>query len=79
MAEQITITVNDDGSFTVAEQEDDASSSDQPINKTVGTVAEVMQLLQQALGDDKAPDPAKAMWDEEAAKRAPTAAEQPPM
>jgi len=83
MAEQITITVNDDGSFTVNEKEDDASATDQPINQTVGTVAEVMQLIQKALGDEQGGEPAQepqdpqAMWDQEAAKRAPQ--EQPPM
>lgn len=75
MAETITITCNDDGSYTVAESEDDASAQDQPINQTVKSVDEVLGLIQQALSDD-AQDP-KAAWDQEAASRQPADTDQP--
>lgn len=68
MAETITITKNDDGTFTVAEQEDDASPDDQPINQSCKSVDEVLQLVQQALSDDKGEGP-QAAWNAEAAQR----------
>lgn len=67
MAETITIKCNDDGTYTVTETEDDQSASDQPINQTVKSVDEVLQLVQQALSDDDQ-DPQQA-WNEEAAAR----------
>lgn len=69
MAETITITCNPDGSYSVASTEDDASGSpaDQPLDQTVGTVDEVLQLVRQELSDDEAGP--KAAWDAEAAQR----------
>lgn len=67
MAETITITCNDDGSYTVAETEDDQSAQDQPINETVKSVDEVLGLVQKALSDETE-DP-KAAWNQEAAAR----------
>ena len=67
MAEQITITVNDDGTFTVAESEDDTSTNDQPLNETVDSVDAVCQLIQQALGDEGMD--AQAEWDRQAQQR----------
>ena len=70
MSETITITKNDDGTFTVTEGEDEASPGDQPVNQTVDSVDQVLQLVQQALGDDQgeegSPDEA---WNQEAAQR----------
>jgi len=70
MAETITITCNDDGSYNVASTEDDDSGSpaDQPLNETVKTVDEVLQLVRQELSDDTGQGP-KAAWDAEAAQR----------
>lgn len=65
--ETITITVNGDGTFTVAESENDASEQDQPINETVKSVEEVLQLVQQALGDEGETD--EQAWNRMAQER----------
>lgn len=88
MAESILITVMPDGKFHVKSMEDDASAADQPVDQTVASVDEVIQLVQQELGDEQAEPgegtPAEEktdtgegpsedqMWNQEAAKRQPS-------
>lgn len=68
MAETITITKNDNGTYQVTESENDANASDQPINQACQSLEEVMQVVQQALGDDEQTSN-KAAWDQMAAER----------
>jgi hypothetical protein len=76
MAETITITKNDDGTFQVTESQDDPSAGDQPMNETAASLDEVLGLVQKALSDEV--DPRQAAWNQEAAARdQPTHAAQP--
>ena len=75
-SETITITCNPDGSYRVASTEMDSeaaagvdSQADAPLDQTVQTVDEVLQLVKQELGDDQGPT---AAWNAEAAQRDPT-------
>lgn len=76
MAETITITCNDDGSYNVKSTEDDSGAVDQPLDQTVKSVDEVLQLVRQELGDDSQ-DPAQA-WNAEASQRDATGQRVPP-
>jgi hypothetical protein len=72
MAEKITITENQDGSYTVQSTEDpgEPAQGDRPLNQTVQTVAEVLQLVRQELSDDQ--DDGQQAWASESAKRGPS-------
>ena len=63
MAETITITSNDDSTYTITGAEDDSGTGG---GQTVQTVDEVLQLVRQELDDGAGP---KAAWDAEAAQR----------
>ena len=67
--ETITIECNDDGTYRVTSTEDKAGEpGDAPLDQTVKSVDEVMQLIQGELSDDG--DQA-GQWASEAAKRGP--------
>jgi hypothetical protein len=70
--ETITIECLPDGSYRVTSTEDDSGDAgDQPLNQTVKSVDEVLQLVQRELSDDQGEADPKAAWDQEAAKRGP--------
>ena len=69
MAETITITVNDDSTFTITEVEGpDAAPGTEPMTSTVNSVEEVCAAITAALGDE-AGEAGQAEWDKQATAR----------
>ena len=74
--ETITIECRDDGSYRVTSTENKAGErGDAPLDKTVQSVDEVLQLIQAELADD---GDAAGQWADEAAKRGPDGQPLPP-
>jgi hypothetical protein len=72
--ETITIECLPDGTYHVTSTEDDAGEpGDKPLDQTVASVDELVQVIQAELSDDQGEAPAdgKAAWAAEAAKRGP--------